>query len=320
MRKRIQILALLLVLQLLLAAGLLLPGTPLDRSASASGPLLRFEASAVDRLTIEGPEEASVTLARRDGQWQVEGDDPFPADGKRIEELLERLAKLHGGDVVGTTDAARARFKVDDGSFERRITLAAGNRTLATLYGGTSPALRRLHVRVGGEDEIRVAELAAYDIPVQAKDWRDAKVLAIPKDEIAAIEIDGLRIERSPRADADEAKEADEAKPAWTAAGADDGAELDQEAADKLARALADLRFDDVLGTEARPEYGLDRPALRLAVMRSDGERVEYRLGKAADREEYTLKTSTRPEYFRLASWAARSLVEAAGRDALLSP
>lgn len=319
MRKRIQFLALLLAVQLLLAVGLFLPGTPLDRSASASGPLLGFEEASVDRIGIEGPEEAKVTLAKRDGQWQVEGDDPFPADGQRVEELLERLAKLQGGDVVGTTDGARARFKVDETSFERRITLAAGDTTLAILYGGTSPALRRLHVRVGGENEVWIAELAAHDIPVQAKDWRDTTLLAIPRPEIAAIEIDGLRIERAPRTEGTE-EDADEAKPAWVATGPDDDAELDQEAADKLARALADLRFDDVLGREAKPEYGLDEPVLRLAVTRGDGESVEYRLGKAADREEYTLKVSTRPEYFRVAGWTARSLVEAAGRDALLSP
>src|SRR5690606_9041202 len=83
-------------------------------------------------------------------------------------------------------------------------------------------------------------------------------------------------------------------------------------------RARADPRCDDVLGTEAKPEYGLENPLLRLGVERRDGQRVEYLLGKAPEQEEYTLKVSTRPEHFRLAGWRSRSLVEAASRDALL--
>lgn len=322
MKRTIQILAVLFVAQLLLAVALFLPGTPLGRSASAGGPLVEFDPAAIDRITIEGPEDARVALARRDGAWQVDGDTMFPADARRVEELLDRLAKLQAGDVVATSASAHERFKVADESFERRVTLASGERTVATLYGGTSPALRRLHVRAGGEDEVRIAELAAYDIPVQGKDWRDTSVLAIPEDEIAAIEVADLRIERAPRSegDEDEGKDGDTggAGPAWIVAGGDTREPVNKEVADKLARALADLRFDDVLGTEAKPEYGLENPLLRLGVERRDGQRVEYLLGKAPEQEEYTLKVSTRPEHFRLAGWRSRSLVEAASRDALL--
>src|SRR5690606_9041200 len=241
MKRTIQILAVLLVAQLLLAVALFLPGTPLGRSASAGGPLVEFDPAAIDRITIEGPEDARVALARRDGAWQVDGDTMFPADARRVEELLDRLAKLQAGDVVATSASAHERFKVADESFERRVTLASGERTVATLYGGTSPALRRLHVRAGGEDEVRIAELAAYDIPVQGKDWRDTSVLAIPEDEIAAIEVADLRIERAPRSegDEDEGKDGDTggAGPAWIVAGGDTREPVNKEVADKVARA-----------------------------------------------------------------------------------
>ncbi len=44
---------------------------------------------------------------------------------------------------------------------------------------------------------------------------------------------------------------------------------------------------------------------------------MEYRIGKAADKEEYTLKSSQRPEYFRLPAYATKPLIAAAQRDTL---
>ncbi|WP_031432552.1 hypothetical protein [Methylomarinum vadi] len=51
---------------------------------------------------------------------------------------------------------------------------------------------------------------------------------------------------------------------------------------------------------------------LELALTRNGGETLTYRVSKAKDKEEYTLKVSSRPEYFRLTSYQAKPLIESA--------
>lgn len=311
MKKTIQWLAVLLGAQLLLALTLGLSGTTLTRPADTS--LLAFDKASIDRITLEGPDLAKVVLAKREGHWYLPAADDFPADDTRVAQLLDRLAGLEGGDVVAESTKAHARFKVSDAAFERRITLAKGDAAQATLYLGTSPALRRLHARTEGSDEVHIVELAVFDVPVKAADWQDKTLLAVPQAEITAIDLDGLRLAHGGGDGTDQGKAAP-----WTADPLPEGKRLKVAAADTLARLLAELRFDAVLGKAAKPEYGLEQPVLRLTLTRKGGEPVEYRLGKAADKEAYTLKVSSRPEHFRLASWTAKSLLDAAKRETLL--
>jgi len=317
MKRRIQLLAALLCTQLLLALGLGLSGTAFTRAAGATAPLLHFDRGAIDRITLEGPDQAKVLLEKKDGNWQLPGAEGFPADAALVAQLLDRLAGLRGGDVVATSADARGRFRVGDDAFERRITLANGDKPQATLYLGTSPALRRLHARTQGSDDVHIVELAVFDVPVKAGEWEDKSLLEVPQADIAAITLDGLRIER-PTATQTGGKPGEAAAPAWVASSNEAGRKLKLAAADTLAQQLAQLSFDKVLGKAAQPGYGLEQPVLALTLTRKDGESIDYKLGKPAGKDEYTLKVSTRPEYFRLAGWTANALVHAADRATLL--
>jgi hypothetical protein len=186
--------------------------------------------------------------------------------------------------------------------------------------------MRRIHARADGEDAIHSVELAAYDVPAKASDWEDKALLAFPKAEVRTIEVAGLQIRKQDPAPADKAPQAADAKesgkdaaaPTWVAEGLDSGERLAAESVDKLAGLVADLRFVDVRGREVKPEYGLANPALTLALSRSGGEPVTYRLGKAAESEDYTLQVSSRPELFHLGASSAKALLDAARRDALV--
>jgi hypothetical protein len=78
------------------------------------------------------------------------------------------------------------------------------------------------------------------------------------------------------------------------------------------------LRVGAELGTEAIPEYGLDKPALTLGVTRKGGEQLEYRLGPTGKEGDAVLKSSARPEYFRVPGYTADALIKAAGRTQLV--
>jgi hypothetical protein len=324
MKKTIQLLSALLAVQVLLAVGLGLTGPNLSARAD-DAPLLAMKKGGLDHITIEGPDKAEVVLAKEAGTWRLPQVDDFPADADRIGQLIDRLESLKRGLPVATSSGASKRFKVSEASFERRITLGDGGKTLATLFLGTSPSMREVHARRAGRKDVYTVDFATYDVPVKAEDWEDKDVLRIPEGDIWAIDVNGLHITRTAEAAATAVAKATAAQPAgsgaiqaksvWRAS----GEHLKPQAADDLAERLANLNIGAVLGTQAKPGYGLTQPVLSLTVTRKNGQRIGYRLGKMSDGQAYALKSSTRSEYFRLPLYAAEPLVEAAQRGTLLA-
>lgn len=210
---------------------------------------------------------------------------------------------------MATSRRAHERFKVAAQVFERRIVLAAGDQTLATLYFGASPAMRQMHARRDGDEAVYAVEFAAYDAPVEPDSWWNRDILQFSKDEIESIRVADLELRRLPAIDVGD----DNANaPVWQWSL---DQPLDQAAADDLADRLARVRFVSVLGREEKPEYGLDKPALAVSIGRRGGDTLEYLVGKRADGDGHVLKVSSRPEFFQLPSYTAEALIEAARRS-----
>jgi hypothetical protein len=328
MQKTIGLLAVLLAAQLALAVGMSLTGPEL-KAQQPDTPLLDLGEQTVDKITIEGSDNQKIAIVRKGQGWVLPAIGNFPADQSKVERLLEQLQGLKRGPAVATTEGALERFKVSDQDFERRLTLARDDETLATLYFGTSPGMRQVHARTSEDDAVYTARFGLYDAPVKAADWEDKAVLKIPADQIESISLAELTLRRANQsqnqsnskgesASMDDAGEASD-QTAWTAEPLEDDATVNQEKADGLARKLADLTVGSVLGREARPEYGLETPALTLTVKREDGKTIEYRLGKHDEGDDYVLKVSSRPEYFRVPGYTAKPLIEAVDREHLLA-
>lgn len=310
------LLAVLLAFQLLLALALGLAGSQ-DSAPQTAMPLVSFDQDAVDTILLEGPDD-KVTLARNNGAWVLPEHNSFPVPDEQVKKLLDRLTELQTRLPVATSQGARKRFRVDDDDFERRITLSAGDNTLARVYFGKSPGMNMIYAREGSKNDVHVVKMAAYDVPVDAGDWQDKSLLTVPEKDIHALEVAGLQITRTGTG----AGSGDQTVPApgWEATGLKPQERLDTDAVDKLARLLAGLHFDTALGTEDREDYGLASPVLELSLKTTDSDdAIRYRLGKHSDSEVYTLKLSSRPEYFRLPAHTASSLVEAATYQHLVS-
>jgi hypothetical protein len=326
MEKAIRLLAVLLVAQLLLALGVSLTGPSLV-AAHPNTPLFTLDDKTVDRLIIEGPDGARVALAKKDRGWVLPDEGGFPADQTRVESLLSRLEALKHGLPVATTSGALTRFKVSDESFERRLALAHGDDTLATLYLGSSPGMRRVHARTGKDDAVYSVDFAVYEVPVKAGEWEDKSLLQFPEDTLETIGVAGLTLHRTvATANTDETaggaavggEDARGTRATWQIDGLGDGEVVNEAGAQDLAAGLARLRTGAVLGTEAKPEYGLDKPALKLSVTRKGGTTREYELGPTVKDGYAVLKSSVRPEYFRLPSYTADALIKAASRAQLV--
>lgn len=325
MLKTIKLLVILLGAQLLLALGLGLTGQELSTGLNVE-PLITLDQDKIDHITLEGTEQSKVVLIRQGDTWQLPEVAGFPADQGRISQLLDRINSLKTGMPVATSSGAQERFKVSSKSFERRITLAQGDESLATLYLGSSPGIRRVHARAESSESIHSVKMAVYEVPVKNADWEDKTILQLPQAEILAIELNGLRLERTTPASPTTSEEsvpnqadAKSAPSGWTLKSTKGAQDLTAGATDKLVGLLASLRFDRVLGQEPMVDYGLDKPLLEVMLTRKDSDALTYRLGKSADREEYTLKASSRPEYFRLANYTATALIAATKLNQLLA-
>jgi hypothetical protein len=322
MQKIIGMLAVLLAAQLVLAVGMSFTAPDLT-AVRPDTPLLDLGDRSVDRLTIEGPDDQQLVLARQGEDWVLPETGDFPADSSKVDHLLERLKGLKRGLPIATTAGATKRFKVSDDAFERRVLLAQGADTLATLYLGTSPGMRRIHARTDADDAVYAAEFGIYDAPVKSEDWENKSVLQIPPGEIEKLTLSALTLSRLPGtgsgAAAEEGDKQKGGQPGWIAETLGEGETLNQANVDTLVDKLAGLNIAAVLGREEKPEYGLGEPALVLSLQRQGGEAVEYRLGKREAENDYVLKASSRPEYFRLPGYAGEALIKAATREQLVA-
>src|SRR5690606_2625944 len=94
-----------LALQLVLAAGLFWDATSRQQAQAQQTRLVDAETDALKRLEIAG-DGNSVTLARKNGQWQLPNLHDLPVDSDKLDTLLEKLSALKGNWPVATSASA----------------------------------------------------------------------------------------------------------------------------------------------------------------------------------------------------------------------
>ncbi len=287
----------LLLFQLLLALGLALSQSD-NRAYEPQGPLLAFKPEQVTALQIEGPQGTEVLRIERRGEnnWVIGGLDDFPAATSKIDQLLTDLSALQHPLPIANSAEARARFKVADQDFKRRLTLIGKEGTIGTLILGETPSFRRVYGRLVNDPAVYELGLAISDVSNRREDWIDKGQLRLDAGEIRAVAGNDWRIEQEGAG--------------WRLADAGAGEQLDQDKARALIQDLANLSYRDVLGTADDPGYNQSAPVLELRVELSSGQNKIYRLSKMVEREDYVLKGSDRPYYFRLSKYDLGSLAE----------
>ena len=285
-------LAALLGVQLVLAIALSLGGRGGLDPTALDKPLLDFDPGQVTALAIEGggadPDAAAgVTLSRVDDGWVIAGLGAFPAEGARVDDLLNTLKDLKRPLPVATSPEALARHKVADDAFERRVTLKAGDAPIATLILGDSPGFRRTFARPAGDPAVYDLALPLFEIPAEAGDWISRDQLRVGRETIERIQTPDWTLVKG--------------EDGWQLAGSDtppDGAVVET-----LLSRLAGLSYQGVLGVEEQPEYGQDQPSLTLTLGLADGTSRTYRVSAPGEGEELVLKSDAGPWYYALTEY-----------------
>jgi hypothetical protein len=333
MQRVIVPLSILLVAQVGLAALLAVRHDPLA-GAKADTPLMQADAvKNVDDLVIAGMDRkppipgteqdgaqaiasTSIELAKKSGSWVLPSQFDAPADSARVTTLLDKLSGLRRGLPVATSDAALKRFKLVDSDFERRIQLKSGGKTLDTLYVGDSPGLRKSDARTGSDRAVYAVDLATYELPTDASSWLNADVLHDDVAKLTELDVEsgkGEKVELHKQPPTDK-----QASSPWTDPALAGDKHIDSAHADALTEQLSQLRIQGVLGTELKPEWQQDHPALTLEMKDDKSHSVGWTLSKPTSGDYYVLKSSTHPWYFSVSAPAAKAMIDAGGRDQLI--
>ncbi|HEY6451521.1 MAG TPA: DUF4340 domain-containing protein [Steroidobacteraceae bacterium] len=320
-----------LALQLVLAGVLATRRNPLAGVPSDALLLLPSTLASADELLIEGQpgsgaasDSARVELSKKDGTWVLPGYFNAPADAGKVTELLSRLGTIKRGLPIATTEAALRRFKLVDSDFERRLVFRRGGRTLSTLYVGSSPGLRKSDARTAADRAVYVVDLPTYELPTQASEWLNGDVLRGEADKLVELDVanaahDNIQLRR-PKAQesASASAGAGAGADSWTDPALAAGKQVDTSHADALARDVAQMRVDGVLGTEAKPGWQQDHPALTLKLQNDTAHSVDWTLSKPQSGDYYVLKSSAHPWFFSVNSSVAKQMIDASGHDALI--
>ncbi len=281
-----QILSALLVLQLV-AAVLLTYDFGSQAQSQQQGPLLALETNQVDKIRIEEQDKPALELHKQNGDWQLPGYHGLAAQAAKVDSLLNKLQELERNWPVASTGTSAKRFEVTEEKYQRKVTLLAGDQELTTLYLGSSPDMRKTHVRLNGEEDIYALPVHLYDAPVQGQDWVDTSLVQVDTAKLAKIEGDDFTLQRTGEF--------------WQLDGLGEQEITDDQAVHNLLSGLRNLRFQEVLGTEAKPEFGLEQPALSLNLsLNGQDAPVSYQFGKAETGDHYVLKSSGQAVYFKI--------------------
>lgn len=327
-----------------------------------------------------GATSARVELAKqKDGQWLVTNYFNAPADKFRLSSVLDELESLKRGLPVATSAEALKRFKLLDDNFDRRVTLRAGDKPVSTVYFGSSAGERQTDARTGTDHAVYNVQLADYELPTNPSDWLDADILQRDPDSVSALDIAGpatklqlVRQQAPSGGSADSAQKAtvktgsatdntsSPAKPAASAAAStaspaaapkvwvdsSGGRPIDSARADALARNIAELHVEGILGLEALPAWQPEHPALTLQISDSKhpGEVATWTLYRpvsppaaatttakpthtgaasppptSSEPAYYVLKASAHPWYFKISSVTGKQLLDGSSLQQLVT-
>ena len=310
-----QILAILLVVQLALAAVVLWP-----RSASTAGgePLFRgLEADEVVRVMIVGGAGERIELTRNAGQWGLAEADDYPCKEDAVDDVVTKIAAITTDRLITRTPSSHKRLQVADEDYARLIELELVDGDVHQLYLGTSPSYGVSHVRASGEDAVYLAsDLSSTDVNASASAWVDTLYLSVPGDQIV-----GLTLENGNGTFEFQKGEGG----AWTMVGLSPDETVNANNVESLVNRVSSVRMLRPLGTEAREEYGLQDPSA-VVLIRTQGEAgsieiTRLHVGSRSDEDgSYVVKTSKSAYYVRVAEYAAGDLVKKTREDFLELP
>lgn len=315
MNRQNQILSILLIIQLVIAAVVFWPRQPV--TASSEKLLAGLDVDKITRLTISDAQGQQIQLTKGANGWVLPQADDFPTLADKAPNLLNKLAAIKTNRLIAQTSASHKQLKVAAQDYERLIELESSDGTRYKLYLGTSAGYQNTHVRVEGQDKVYLAAgLAVADAPVQPSGWIDTKYFSIPQDQIVALTVENkngrLEFEK-------------DASGAWTLKGLAADEQVNASAITSLVSRLASVTMLRPLGKTEQDAYGLKSPGAIVTIKTRDQGGTEktaiLRVGsKDSSDNSFVINYSESPYYVRVSGYTVQDFVDKARQDFLQAP
>ena len=314
MNRANQILVIILVVQLAVAAVVLWP-----RQATSSGEgeslFPGVEAEKITSLSITDADGNNIVLARRGDGWVLPAADDYPVLEENVSTLLTAIAELRIDQPVTETSGSHPRLKVAEDDFERLISFELDDGSTHRLFLGTSPSYQATHVRAGNDDQVYlISGISPQDAGTQATAWAERTYFSVPRDEVVAFTLEN----------AQGSFEFVKVGDAWMLADQGTDETINENGVEAVLNRVTSVALLRPLGKVEEDAYGLVEPsALVTLTTRSQEEgnqTYSLRVG-AQDPEDdsYVVISSESPYYVRVSQFTVQDLVEK-GRDGFIQP
>ena len=316
MNRRNQILAGVLVLQLVVAVIAFVPR--LTPATSESKPLLTgLTADKMAALSVTDNAGKSIDVGKQDGAWVLPKVDAYPASQSKIDSTLEQLAGLKTGALVARPSASHKQLQVADNDYQRKIDIQLTDGTTQTVYFGASSGGASSYVRVGGQDDVYLAQgVASFDFSTDPTGWIETTYLSVTQDSIISVKIENANGTFEFNKDAQNN---------WTMSGLSASEQFNSDSLVALLSRLSSLALSSPLGKQAKPEYGMDKPSatVTLAVKDPTGitKSITLRIGaKDSTDNSYVVISSESPYYVRVSGFQVDGFVTQTREKFLATP
>ena len=308
MNRRNQILAGILVLQLVLVAIFFWPR---NKGGAAGQPLFPgVEPGQVTGLKVTQSGQDPVELSRSGDGWELAGTDGYPAISSTVTAAIEQSVTLTADRAVAASPSSHKRLKVAEGDYERLAELELDGGTRHRLFLGTSPSFGTTYVRVDGQDEVYLAGLSSSDLGGSPSSWIDTTYLTVTQDLVTGLTL------RNRQGTFEFAKSGT----SWIMTGLETGETLDTSKVTSILSTIASLRMVEPLGKTEQPEYGLADPLAVLDVTTS-GKDYTLTVGALApDGSSYVVRSSESPYLVRISQYTLSRLVDNGRESFLVQP
>ena len=251
MKRNIQILSILLVLQIGLTAIVFRPRSA-DTSEVGEALLADLAGETIQQITIEDGDGDLITLTRSEDGWVLPDVDDFPAVSEKIDTLIAGLIEVTSDRLITQTESSHRQLKVAADEFERRIELSSGNTSLRVIYIGSSPSFGSAHIRLEGEVETYLTgSIASHQANADAASWVDTAYHSVTTEEIQAIHLENAN-------GAWDFEKDDEGS--WSLVDLAADMEFLSSAVSTIENRASSINLSEPLGLEEEAEYGMDEP------------------------------------------------------------
>jgi hypothetical protein len=309
MNRQNQILTVVLVVQLALAAAIFWPRAV--ASGAESGPLLaNFKAADVVNLSISDADGNQMELSKKGDGWVLPQAGDFPADGDKITPLLDKIEGIKTNRLVTRTEASQKRLKVADDDFNRLLELTLSDGSSHKLYLGSSAGASATHVRADSESEVFLTgDLTAFDANAQASTWIDALFFSLPATATVSLTLENQN----------GTFEFEKQGETWAMRGLANDEVLKESEVTRLVNLASAVRMTEPIGQEEQATFGLAEP-LATATLKTADKTYVLKVGaKNEEDNSYVLSSSESPYFVRVAQFTGDAFVTPT-RDSFLEP